>query len=84
MRGAKGDNEAVFEGEGHVKADKSAGTFAEVSDVVLSVSHVVLYDHVTVSYAIVLILLNDEVVIDVTLCRLFQRAQDCAAIILAS
>ena len=84
MAGAEGDDEAVFQSEGDVEPHESSRTLAQVANVVLPVRHVVFYDHVTVPDAVVLVLLDHEVVVHVTFRRLLQRAQDRAPIVLPS
>lgn len=67
MRGTEGDDEAVFEGERHIEAHKRARALAQVADIILTVCHVVLNDHVAVADAVVLVLLDHEVVVNVSL-----------------
>ena len=72
MRGAKRNNESIFQGERHVKADESTRTFSQIPDVVLSVRHVIFDDHVSVAYPIVLVLLDNVVIVDVAFRRWFH------------
>ena len=67
MRCAERYDEAVLEREGNIEAHECARSLAQVADVVLSVRHVVLDDHVAIANAIVLVLLYYEVVIHVAL-----------------
>ena len=64
---AERNDEAVFENQRNIESNKSAGAFTEVANVILSIGHVVLYDHVAVAYAVVLVLLDHEVIVDVAL-----------------
>ena len=67
MTRAERNDEAVFENQRNIESNKSAGAFTEVANVILSIGHVVLYDHVAVAYAVVLVLLDHEVIVDVAL-----------------
>ena len=64
------NDEAIFENQRNIKTDKRARSFTKVTNVILSIGHVVLYNHVAVTYTIVLVLLDHKVVVDVTLARL--------------
>ena len=68
VRSTEGDDETVFKRERHVESDKCAGAFSEVSDVVLSVSHIVLDYQMAVTNAIIFVLLDHEVVVDIAFC----------------
>ena len=78
------NDEAIFENQRNIKTNKRARSFTKVTNVILSIGHVVLYNHVAVTYAIVLVLLDHKVVVDVTLARLLKGAQDGTPIIFAS
>ena len=71
MRCAERYDEAVLEREGNIEAHECARSLAQVADVVLSVRHVVLDDHVPVPNPVVLVLLYHEVVVHVALRRGF-------------
>lgn len=84
VRRSERDDEAVFECKRHVQTHEGARTLAEVPDVVLAVVHVVLDDQVAVSDAIVLVLLNHEVIVDIAADGLLECAQNCATVVLAA
>ena len=67
MRGSKGYDEAVLECQWHVETNESARALAKVTDVILAVSHVVLDNHMSVTYSIILVLLDYEVVVNFAL-----------------
>ena len=84
MRGSKGYDEAVLECKWHIKSHERTRAFAEVPNVILSIIHVVLDDQVPVSNAIVVILLDYEVVADIAADRLLERSEDRASVVFAT
>ena len=67
VRRSEWNDEAVLECQWHVETNESAGALAKVADVILAVSHVVLDNHMSVTYAIILVLLDYEVVVNFAL-----------------
>ena len=65
MRCPERNYEAIFERERDITSHKCARTFAKITNVVLTIVHVVLDDQVSVSNAFVLVLLNHKIVVDV-------------------
>ena len=84
MRGSKGYDEAVLECKWHIKSHERTRALAEVPNVILAIIHVVLDDQMPVSYAIIVILLNHEVVADVAADRLLERSEDRAPVVFAT
>ena len=84
MRRAKRNDEAVFERQWHIEADKGTRSFAKVAYVVLAVCHIVLDDHVPIANAIILVLLDHKVVIDFTFRAVLERSEDRAPVVLAA
>ena len=68
MRSSKGYDKSVFQSERNIEADESARAFTKIPNVVLPIRHVVFNYHVSVTDTVVLVLLNDHVVVDVSLC----------------
>ena len=84
MGGAKGNDEAVFKRQRHVESDKGTGALAQVANVILTVGHVVLDNHVSVTDTVVFVLLDYEIVVDIPFCTVLERAQNSATVVFAS
>ena len=84
MRRAERNYKAILECERDITPHECTRSFAEVTNVVLPIVHVVLDDQVPVPNALVLVLLNHKIVVDVPLDGLLKCAKDRASVVFAA